>query len=90
MPYFPLFSRVTEGSYKKTGGRKKYNNGGKSKGGNRNDRGNINKGQSFQCDGLTLYPNKRYSSSEYANLTTNQKNALKKAHRNAKHNASNT
>ena len=69
----------TEGSYKKNNDRKKYNNGGKSKGGSRGNRCSIDKGQPFQCDGLTLYPNKRYSSSEYANLTPNQKNALKKA-----------
>ena len=77
-----------EGSYKKAGGRKKYNNGGRSKGSNRSGYGSTDKGQPFQCDGLTLYPNKRYSPSEYANLTSNQKNALKKAHRNAKRNAS--
>ena len=83
----------TEGSYKKYNGRKKNYNGGnsnsgRSKGGSRGSRNLTDKGQPFQCDGLTLYPNKRYSSSEYANLTPNQKNALKKAHKNAKRNAS--
>ena len=77
-----------EGSYKKNYGRKKNNNGGKSKGGSRGSRSFIDKGQPFQCDGLTLYPNKRYSPSEYANLTLNQKNALKKAHKIAKRNVS--
>ena len=77
-----------EGSYKKTNGQKKYNNSAKSKAGSRVSHGYIDKGQPFQCDGKTLYPNKRYSSSEYASLTPNQKNALKKAHKNAKRNAS--
>ena len=77
-----------ERSYKKTNGQKKYNNSAKSKAGSRVSHGYIDKGQPFQCDGKTLYPNKRYSSSEYASLTPNQKNALKKAHKNAKRNAS--
>ena len=43
-----------------------------------------NKGKPFMVDGLTIDPNKRYSPREYNSLTYNQKNALKKAHREAK------
>ena len=84
----PCSVASTQGSHNNNNDYKKYNNGGKSREGNRRGRGNSYKGQPFQCDGLTLYLNKRYSPSEYANLTTNQKNALKKAHKDAKRNAS--
>ena len=80
----------TQGSHNNNNCHKKYNNGGKSRGCNRRGRGNAYKGQPFQCDSLTLYLNKLYSPSEYENLTTNQKNALKKAHKDAKRDASNS
>ena len=51
----------------------------------RNGRGYFNgksNGRPIKIDGTLLYPNKSYSREEFKNLTQNQRDALKKAHKN--------